>query len=42
MIRQAKDKEEEETIIEEELTQEELTKKDNIMQREVKEGQEEA
>lgn len=40
MIRQAKDKEEEETIIEEELTQEELTKKDNIMQREVKEGQE--
>ena len=42
MTRQAKDKEEEETIIEEELTQEELTKKDNIMQREVKEGQEEA
>ena len=40
MIRQAKDKEEEEKIIEEEQTQEELTKKDNIMQREVKEGQE--
>ena len=40
MIRQAKDKEEEETIIEEEQIQEELTKKDNIMQREVKEGQE--